>query len=161
VHDARVRLFLARHGHAVPEDRFLPDDYRHLSAQGRGQATGVGQVLAREGVAFDAILSSPLTRAIQTAELMGAAAGFAGTIEVDVGLCPGSSPHHVVETLSRHTGTVLVVGHMPGVTVLGGLITGKPGFPPLKPGHVFAFDGPHPLFKVDPDRFEVETLLVA
>lgn len=156
-----MRLFLARHGHAVPEDRFLPDDYRYLSAQGRRQASGVGGVLHAQGAAFDAILSSPLTRAIQTAELMAASAGFAGTVEIDVGLCPGSSPHLVADTLARHAGSVLVVGHMPGIAVLGGLVTGKPGFPPLKPGHVFAFEGSRPLYKIDPDRLEVETLLVA
>ena len=156
-----MRVYLARHSNAVPEDRFLPDDYRYLSAEGRHKARGVAGVLHGEGIAVDAILSSPLTRAIQTAEILASGIGFDGAIEADVGLCPGASPHVLTETIAGRTGAILVVGHMPSICHLGGLLIGKPGFPPFKPGHVFAFDGTTPLFKVDPDRLEVEALLVA
>jgi phosphohistidine phosphatase len=159
-----TRILLARHGDAVPEDYDLPDEYRYLSLHGRSKVRGVADVLRSKGVGVDAILTSPLARAVQTAELMGAGLGFQGPIETDLGLLPRSVPMVVARGIRERLAslnTLLVVGHMPAISGLGAELVGMPGFPPLKPGHVLVIDDGQPAFKVDPDRLEVEQFLLS
>ena len=159
-----TRVLLVRHGDAVPEDYDLPDDYRYLSARGRSKVRGVAQVLLAEGVQPDAILSSPLTRAVQTAELLASGLGHDGVIETDVGLLPRSVPMAFARSLRERfasLGTVMVVGHLPAISGLGAALVGMAGFPSFKPGHVLVLDDGKPAFKVDPDRLEVEQFLLS
>lgn len=71
-----TRLFLARHGLAAYETELVTDDGGSLTDEGRAQARALGGLLAGEGVA--AVWCSPLSRAVQTAELA------AGTLGVEV-----------------------------------------------------------------------------
>ena len=54
-----------------------------LSEKGRQQARLVAERWRQAGVGFDAILSSPLLRAQQTAEIIAQTLGFTGAIETD------------------------------------------------------------------------------
>jgi phosphohistidine phosphatase len=156
-------VLLVRHGDAVPEDYDLPDEYRYLSARGRAKLRGVAEVLRGEGVSLDAILTSPLTRAVQTAELLAAGLGYDGLLESDVGLLPRSVPMVVARSIQERLAslkTLLVVGHMPAISGLGAALVGMAGFPSFKPGHVLVLDDGQPAFKVDPDRLEVEQFLL-
>jgi 2,3-bisphosphoglycerate-dependent phosphoglycerate mutase len=71
-----TRVFLARHGLAEYETELVTDEGGSLTSEGRGQARALGRRLASEGV--DAVWCSPLSRAVQTAELA------AGVLGVDV-----------------------------------------------------------------------------
>ena len=66
-----MRLFLVRHAEAAPGD---PDDLRPLTPAGREAARALGEKLAAERL--DAVLSSPLLRARETAEQIARAAGI-------------------------------------------------------------------------------------
>jgi 2,3-bisphosphoglycerate-dependent phosphoglycerate mutase len=68
-----ARIILARHGEAEYEDEYLADRGGSLSALGRSQARELGQRLAGERVA--GVVSSSLSRAVQTAELVAAELG--------------------------------------------------------------------------------------
>lgn len=73
-----TRLYVARHG-ATPrtaEDRFSGDEGVELSDEGRRQAALLGERLRDEGIA--AIYASPLSRAMDTARIVGAACGASG-----------------------------------------------------------------------------------
>ena len=59
-----VQLVIVRHAEAASGE---PDDLRPLTAQGREAARALGQRLADEGVRPDAVLTSPLLRARETA----------------------------------------------------------------------------------------------
>src|SRR5688572_20209987 len=83
-----MRVYLIRHAHAVDAGPKLPDEARWLSDRGRKVARRVGKALAKEGVELDAVLTSPLVRAVQTAEVLAAAAGYQGAIEAVVSLSP-------------------------------------------------------------------------
>src|ERR1035438_9675222 len=65
-------LFLMRHGDALPQHgEFHDDSGRTLSPEGIIQVEQVAQGLKRQGVELNAIVSSPLVRARQTAEIVG------------------------------------------------------------------------------------------
>ena len=108
-----MRLYVVRHAEAAPGD---PDELRALTPAGREQARRLGETL---GVAFDAVLSSPLLRARETAELIAGRAP-----EPDERLAPGATPHDVQSAAFGRGETVLVVGHEPdcsrAVAALGG-----------------------------------------
>jgi phosphohistidine phosphatase len=110
-------LYLIRHAHAVDGDG-LRDDDRPLSAQGRRQALDVGGALAKQKVRFSRIVTSPLVRAVETAELVAVALGFDGGLDVHDSLRPdGSWKHLVRELLEKHDGAqpLALVGHEPTI----------------------------------------------
>jgi phosphohistidine phosphatase len=60
-------IYLLRHGDAEPGDG--DDAARRLTGKGERQAKAAGKALAALGVSVDACLSSPKTRALDTARL--------------------------------------------------------------------------------------------
>jgi phosphohistidine phosphatase len=65
---AQQQLWLLRHGEAVPHES-KPDFERELTPRGERQSAAAGEALARLGVEFAACYTSPLLRALGTAEL--------------------------------------------------------------------------------------------
>src|SRR5258705_10504492 len=80
-----MRLFLVRHAEAAPGE---PDELRPLTPAGRAVARDLGERLATEHV--EAVVSSPLLRARETAEQIARAASL--TPEADARLAPGAPP---------------------------------------------------------------------
>ena len=66
------QLWFLRHGEAVPHDS-KPDSERELTARGERQSSAAGAALARLGLEFAAIYTSPKVRARDTAALASAA----------------------------------------------------------------------------------------
>jgi phosphohistidine phosphatase len=119
-----MRLLIVRHAEAAPGD---PDELRSLTPAGREQAQRLGDSLRAEGVEPDAVLSSPLLRARETAQALGL-----GEPEVDERLAPGASASGIRDAARGRGETVVVVGHQPdcsrAVAELGG--REEPPFPP-------------------------------
>lgn len=69
-----TRVFLARHGEADYESDLVTDHGGSLSATGRAQATALARSLRGEGVTR--VWCSPLSRAVQTAEIAAAVLGL-------------------------------------------------------------------------------------
>jgi phosphohistidine phosphatase len=86
-----VKVFLVRHAHAVDEDARLSDADRFLSVRGRETARRVAERLKEAGVTFDALLTSPLVRAVQTAELLAAVLAPGELVAAWPALAPGGS----------------------------------------------------------------------
>ena len=109
------QLWLLRHGEAVPHDS-KPDAERELTARGERQAAAAGAALARLGVEFAAVYTSPKVRALDTAKL--AAGALNVDPEVEDALADGFEAGDALELLARHDadGRVLVVGHDPSFT---------------------------------------------
>ena len=121
-------LCLLRHAHAGDPSKWMgPDDRRPLSARGRGQAERLGAFLSASGFVPDVVLTSPLLRALETAEIVGSALGVGGRVRVEPALGGGLSLERV-ETLLAGVGSpacVVLVGHDPDFTeLLGELVTG-------------------------------------
>ena len=99
-HACRVKIYLIRHGHAVEAEGSLRDEHRYLSARGRQSLRQVGRLLREQRVELDAILTSPLTRAAQTAELLADAVDFTDVIEALPALCNGAPARLVLQELA-------------------------------------------------------------
>lgn len=120
-----MRLFLVRHAEAASGD---PDELRPLTPAGREHARQVGEQLA--STRPDAVVSSPLLRARETADAVARAAGLASA--VDERLAPGATPEDVRDVALALGDTVVVVAHQPdcgrAAAVLGD--RPEPSFPP-------------------------------
>jgi phosphohistidine phosphatase len=119
-----MRVLIVRHAEAAAGN---PDELRPLTPEGREHARAVGARLRAEGFAADAVVSSPLLRARETAEALGL-----GAAEVDERLAPGATPFDVVDTAKGRGETVVVVGHQPDCSKAVAALTGgdEPAFPP-------------------------------
>ena len=117
------QLWLLRHGEAVPHDS-KPDAERELTARGERQSAAAGAALARLGVEFDAIYTSPKVRAADTAKL--AAEALNVEPEEEAVLADGFERADALELLARHgaDARVLVVGHDPSFTQVVHDLTG-------------------------------------
>jgi phosphohistidine phosphatase len=125
------QLWLLRHGEAVPHDS-KPDPARELTARGERQSAAAGAALARLGVEFHAIYTSPKVRAANTAKL--AAEALNVEAEEEEVLADGFDRADALELLDRHgaDARVLVVGHNPSFAqvvydLTGGRIDFKKG----------------------------------
>ncbi len=106
------------------------DEKRPLDRQGIEQCGYVGRALAGMETRVDAIISSPLTRAAQTAELVAKELAFEGQIELDPALRPDADWAQFRRLLTRHRKqeSIMVVGHNPNFSeFLGRLISGGKG----------------------------------
>jgi phosphohistidine phosphatase len=117
------QLWLLRHGEAVPHDS-KPDPERELTARGERQAAAAGAALARLGLEFAAVYTSPLTRAAGTARLACEALN-AEPEEEDL-LGNGFDRDDALELLGRHDADarLLVVGHEPSFSQVVHDLTG-------------------------------------
>jgi phosphohistidine phosphatase len=101
-----VRLILVRHAEAA---NGRPDALRPLTDAGRRAAAKLGRRLAEE--APDAVVSSPLVRARETAAAIAGATGIEA--EEDARLAPGATAEGVRALVAERGGTVVAVGHQP------------------------------------------------
>ena len=126
-------VYLIRHAEAVEETLALPDPSRYLSAAGRDHARALGERLRWHDCAPVAIWTSPLVRAVQTAELVAIGLHFTAELVAQHELAPGGNAHAIQAALAAlaPTVSVVLVGHEPGLSGLGGLLVGKPDFAAL------------------------------
>jgi phosphohistidine phosphatase len=118
-----MKVVLVRHAEAAPGD---PDELRALTPTGHEQARRLGEQLRADGIEPDAVLSSPLLRARETA----AELGF-GEPEPRDELGPGATADDVRAVVEGRGETVLVVGHQPDCSRITAALRGgaEPPFP--------------------------------
>ncbi len=143
-------LLLIRHTDAVPENPDLRDDHRYLSPGGRWVARQIGESLVAAGIRLEAVACSPLVRAVQTAELAAAAAGYAGTIEAMPDLAPGGDLQALAEQVGRRGDTIALVGHEPGLSNLAAVLCNRVTFRMLQKGEIVAIDKGKPAWSLAP-----------
>jgi phosphohistidine phosphatase len=109
---AHQQLWLLRHGEAVPHES-KPDFERELTARGERQSIAAGEALARLGLEFASCYTSPLLRALGTAELACKQLNVTPEKREAVGM--GFDAETVRELLAEHDdgARILVVGHNP------------------------------------------------
>ena len=107
-----MRLYFLRHGQADWPDWEKPDDERPLTKAGRKEMHQVGEFLARCKVKVDSILTSPLPRAEQTADI--AAEHLKVVCREEKMLAPGFGIEDLPRLLRKHPcDALMLVGHEP------------------------------------------------
>ena len=155
-----MKIFLIRHSEAVEEGPRLGDGDRYLTPDGRRLSRAVGSKLKAEGIAFDALLTSPLVRAVQTAELVAGACDFVGEIETAPWVAPGVHPRVAAEDLAHRRGSVGVVGHEPSLSALAALLVQRPSFPPFRKSQVTLIEDGQPGWWLNPATMTLDRLLL-
>lgn len=139
-----MQIFLVRHAEAVDETLVLRDPHRPLTPHGRAQARALGDRLRWHDCQPTHVWSSPLVRAIQTAELIVAAIGGDAPVpvEVEVQLAPDGSARELVTALARlpRDADVLLVGHEPSLSGIGAVLTATRDFEVLGKAHAARID---------------------
>jgi phosphohistidine phosphatase len=109
----RVRIHLLRHAHAGDASEWTgDDDLRPLTAKGRGQSQRLGAFLLERGVRPDVIVSSPKTRARQTAEIVASALDM--SVRLDQRLADGFGKQELWALLDElGAREPMLVGHDP------------------------------------------------
>jgi phosphohistidine phosphatase len=101
------------------------DEHRGLDEEGIEQCRHIGRALAAMEIQVDAIVSSPLKRAGQTAAQVANEMGHEGKLQLDPALRPEASYSQFRELLARYAkaDAIMVVGHNPNLSeFLGRLI---------------------------------------
>ena len=158
---AVVKILLVRHAHAVDPTATLADEYRYLSEKGRQRIRAVGRAIASKEIAWDAIRTSPLVRAVQTAELLAESLDFTGVLEATRVLAPGVPARVAAEDLRAAGDAVVVVGHEPDLSSLGATLVARPSFPSFKKAEAMLLEDGRPGWRLSPDTLEFERLLVS
>jgi len=107
-----MKICFLRHGEADWPDWDKPDDERPLTERGRKEMKRVAKLLDRLKLSADAILTSPLPRASQTAEIVAERLGI--ELKTDSALVHGFSVARLRRLLGKaEADCVMVVGHEP------------------------------------------------
>jgi phosphohistidine phosphatase len=153
-----VRVTLIRHAEAG--DDAPRDEERALTDRGRTDCRRVGRALARRGVKFAAVISSPLVRAVQTAEIVLAALDQRVRVTVSDSLLPEARPGEVVTLLGSLASkkSVALVAHEPILSGVAAALLGLPRYPSLRKAEALRIrlpDGPGRTgtlrWRIDPD----------
>lgn len=110
-------LYLIRHGIAVERESAQNDAKRPLTAKGREKTARVARSYRDKGLSFELILTSPLTRAVQTAEILQQA-GLCQQITIFPALSPQGELRewvnwYLTENYNRRESNLALVGHQP------------------------------------------------
>jgi phosphohistidine phosphatase len=150
-----VKIYLVRHGDAVPEEEAGSDRDRWLSRRGRDAVRILARLLREQALELDAIVCSPLPRAVQTAELLAGALDHVGVIESLRSLEPSAQPQVAGQAVLDRGRSVLVVGHEPNLSSLGAHLLGRPSFPPFRTAQACAIEERRPTFTARADINQV------
>ena len=120
-----------RHANAgLHRENPLLDSKRALVKEGKDQCMLMARVLSTLGAQIDVIVSSPLKRALQTAQFVGTELGYEAKVEISAALAPAADYPAFQGLLAKYANRegVLVVGHNPNIfQFLGRLVTGNGG----------------------------------
>ena len=120
-----MKLYVMRHGPAEDDSPTGRDADRALTTSGRERTRSVAKALFDGAEAPVAILSSPLVRALQTAEIVASVAGVE-KVEVRREMAPGGDALGLVGELVRAgRKRVMVVGHEPDLSMLVERLVGQ------------------------------------
>jgi phosphohistidine phosphatase len=121
-----VQIYLLRHGIA---ENGTPDSDRPLTSEGRDK---LRRVLARARAADvnpTLILSSPLRRAVETADLAAEVLAYRGKVVKTRALVPDASPYDTWEEIRKRPdeSAILLASHDPLMSSLAAFLLASPG----------------------------------
>jgi phosphohistidine phosphatase len=125
-----VKLYIMRHGPAEDQSPSGRDEYRALTPSGRERVRAVARALVQLDEVPLSVFSSPLVRALQTAEIVAAVTKLRdrdGGLEIHGDLAPGGHAFEFAKSLLHpKRKRVMLVGHEPDLSLLAELLIGEP-----------------------------------
>ena len=125
-----MTVYFLRHANAgKPLANLKRDEKRALDKDGIEQCGSVGRALTALDVQVDAIISSPLKRAAQTASLVGNELSYEGKLQFEEALRPGATFSDFRRMLEKYAKqeAIMVVGHNPTLSEFLGRILSQTG----------------------------------
>ena len=133
-------IYLARHEEALP-GHFIPDGQRCLTGFGRRRGRLTGRLLIDRPDIIDTIWTSPLVRAVQTAEIYAGALGIEDAVSAIETIAEPPSLDAIVHLMAESIATtqgLMLVGHQPTLGVLTGHLLGTEYPRSIQPGGIVA-----------------------
>jgi phosphohistidine phosphatase len=136
-------LYLIRHGVAEERGDAWPDDAkRPLTEEGTSRMRKAARGLSRLGVVFDIVLTSPLVRARQTAEIVAGGLAPRPTLVNLDSLAPDAGYAALITDLEKHARKprIALVGHEPDIGELAARLIGSRRSIEFKKGAICRID---------------------
>jgi phosphohistidine phosphatase len=140
---ATLEVYLIRHGIAAERGKDWPDDSkRPLTSEGLLSLRKEARALNKLDVSFDQIISSPLVRTRQTADVFSEELKGRPPIVFSDALAPAGTPAAVMQELAKHArkGKVALVGHEPNLGELAAELIGARAPLEFKKGGICRID---------------------
>ena len=137
-----MRLYLVRHAEAIERSGATPDASRYLTPKGRTAFRKIARRAREAGIAPEVIFTSPLLRAVQTAEILAERLKHEGPVVVANELSPGFDDRALRSLLAGagNLAEAAFVGHEPDLGDLAALLLSLRGDFPLRKGAVVALE---------------------
>lgn len=137
---ATIQLYLVRHAIAAERGPKYPDDrLRPLTVAGKKKFAHSVPGLIEMGVVVDFVLTSPLVRARETAQILAAGLKPKPAIAEVEALAPGGRPQAILEAIKTHARRcrrLALVGHEPDLGELAARLLAARGNIEFKKGGV-------------------------
>lgn len=135
-------LYFLRHGRAE-HTAGIEDGDRRLTDEGEAQLRAAAPLWKRLNLRPQLVLTSPLIRAVQTAELLVAGLGLKRPPLIDPRLSPGAGWPEMAQAMAGHEAAhrVMFVGHQPDLGSVVELLSGA-GSIRLRPGGLVCLEFP-------------------
>ena len=126
-----MKLIVVRHAAAIERTAEVPEEQRYLTPEGRAFFRKTARTMLKRGVEPSLILTSPLVRAVQTADILAEALSYIGPVMVTSELSPGfdqAALRRILDTF-RQVDELVIVGHEPDLSdVVSSLLPLEGGF---------------------------------
>jgi phosphohistidine phosphatase len=134
-----MKLFIVRHAAAIERTAEVPEEQRYLTPKGRDFMRTTARTMLKKGMEPGLILTSPLIRAVQSADILAEALSYNGPVVVTDQLSPGFDVGALQRLLAEfpQADELVIVGHEPDLSiVVSSLLSLKGGFD-FKKGSAF------------------------
>ena len=138
-----LELYLIRHGVAAERSDDYPDDSkRPLTSAGISRLRKEAKALDAMDIGFDHIITSPLVRTRQTADVFAETLKTKPSVSHSDALAPAGTPAAVIQEVGKHSkkGRIALVGHEPNIGELAARLIGARAALEFKKGAICRID---------------------
>lgn len=124
-----MKLVVVRHAAAVERSPDISEETRYLTPEGRVFFRKTARTMLKNGVEPGLILTSPLLRAVQTADILVETLAYSGPFIVRDELRPGFDIQDLEKLLDDYPSVdeLVLVGHEPDLSTLVAFLISRPG----------------------------------
>ncbi len=134
-------IHIVRHAEAVERSSDIPEEHRFLTRRGRKRFRKIANSLKKLDASLDMILTSPMVRAVQTADILAETLRYKGELAVAEQLGKHFKPESLDELLDGYPEAreIAIVGHEPDLGALAQALLATDVPCTLKKGAVISF----------------------